>query len=236
LIEPGEKAMPSSFQVLIVSYDQGPMQALAEALRPEGFAVVVAPPEAPALEEALAASPDVVVLDLPSLGEGFDLRAFLSAHPARAETAFLALVSPEQLASLDPTLGLDDFALRSATAAEVTARVRQVLWRKARVDARHLLRQGDLVIDLASYRVFVGGRPVHLTYKEYELLRFLASNPGRVFSREELLNKVWGYEFYGGTRTVDVHVRRLRAKLETGHHTYIETVRNVGYRFRPAGE
>ncbi|HXG43096.1 MAG TPA: response regulator transcription factor [Dehalococcoidia bacterium] len=227
--------MASPFHVLILSRDLGPMQALAEALREEGFAVSAAAPDSPALEEALATPPDVVVLDLPGLGEGFDLRTFLSGHPGRGETAFLALVSSEQLASLDPTLGLDDFALRSATAAEVAARVRQALWRKARVDARHLLRQGDLVIDLASYRVFVGGRPVHLTYKEYELLRFLASNPGRVFSREELLNKVWGYEFYGGTRTVDVHVRRLRAKLETGHHTYIETVRNVGYRFRPPG-
>jgi DNA-binding response OmpR family regulator len=228
--------MASPFQVLLLSRDQGPMQALAEALRQEGFAVSAAAPDAPALEEALATPPDVVVLDLPGLGEGFDLRSFLLGRGTRPETAFLALVSPEQLASLDPTSGLDDFALRSATAAEVAARIRQALWRKARVDARHLLRQGDLVIDLASYRVFVGGRPVHLTYKEYELLRFLAANPGRVFSREELLNKVWGYEFYGGTRTVDVHVRRLRAKLETGHHTYIETVRNVGYRFRPPSE
>ncbi|GBD12549.1 Sensory transduction protein regX3 [bacterium HR24] len=228
--------MASPFQVLIVSRDQGPMQALAEALRPEGFVAAVVPPEGQGLEEALAASPDVVVLDLPSLGEGFDLASFLAARASRTETAFLALLSPDQLTALDPTIGLDDFALRTATAAEITARIRQALWRKARVDARHLLRQGDLVIDLASYRVFVGGRPVHLTYKEYELLRFLAANPGRVFSREELLNKVWGYEFYGGTRTVDVHVRRLRAKLETGHRTYIETVRNVGYRFRPAAE
>jgi DNA-binding response OmpR family regulator len=228
--------MASPFQVLVVSRDQGPMQALAEALRQEGFACSVVGPESPALEEALAAPPDVLLLDLPGLGEGFDLRAFLAGQAARSETAFLALVSPEQLAALDPTAGLDDFVLRTATAAEVAARIRQALWRKARVDARHLLRRGDLVIDLASYRVFVGGRPVHLTYKEYELLRFLAANPGRVFSREELLNKVWGYEFYGGTRTVDVHVRRLRAKLETGHQVYIETVRNVGYRFRPGSE
>ena len=95
-----------------------------------------------------------------------------------------------------------------------------------------MLRRGALVIDLASYKVFLDGSPVELTYKEYELLRFLASHPDRVFRREALLDKVWGYDFYGGARTVDVHIRRLRSKLEHGGHTFIETVRSVGYRFR----
>ena len=80
-------------------------------------------------------------------------------------------------------------------------------------------------------KAFVGGRPMELTYKEYELLRFLATNRDKVFTREALLNRVWGYDFYGGARTVDVHIRRLRSKIEDGHHTFIETVRNVGYRF-----
>jgi two-component system alkaline phosphatase synthesis response regulator PhoP len=95
-----------------------------------------------------------------------------------------------------------------------------------------VLRCGDLTIDLANYMVFVAGRQVNLTYKEYELLRFLAANADTVFTRETLLNKVWGYDFYGGARTVDVHVRRLRSKIEDRHHSFIETVRNVGYRFR----
>jgi len=96
------------------------------------------------------------------------------------------------------------------------------------------VKYGDLVMDLANYTVHISGRPVELTYKEYELLRFLATNRGRVFTRETLLSKVWGYDFYGGARTVDVHVRRLRAKIEDRHTPFIETVRNVGYRFRTA--
>ena len=89
-------------------------------------------------------------------------------------------------------------------------------------------------MDLTSYRVFVSGRPVDLTFKEYELLRVLASHPDQVFTRETLLNRVWGYEFFGGARTVDVHIRRLRSKMEDADHTFIETVRNVGYRFKPS--
>ena len=102
------------------------------------------------------------------------------------------------------------------------------------MDARNVLRCGDLEMDLANYTVQVGDRPVELTYKEYELLRVLATNPGRVLNRETLLNKVWGYDFYGGARTVDVHIRRLRFKIEDRHHSFIETVRNVGYRFHAA--
>ena len=112
------------------------------------------------------------------------------------------------------------------------ARVRRAIWRRAGAEGSHLLRRGDLTIDQANYKVFVGGRPVQLTFKEYELLRFLAQNHDRVCTRETLLNRVWGYDFYGGCRTVDVHIRRLRSKIEDSSHTFIETVRNVGYRFR----
>ena len=91
-------------------------------------------------------------------------------------------------------------------------------------------RLGPLALDTETYRVTASGRPLDLTYKEFELLRFLASNPGRVYTRPALLREVWGYDFYGGTRTVDVHVRRLRAKLGPEHEHLIETVRGVGYR------
>jgi DNA-binding response OmpR family regulator len=99
------------------------------------------------------------------------------------------------------------------------------------VDTANVLRKDDLVLDLANYKVFVAEQPVSLTFKEFELLRFLMTNRGKVFTREALLNRVWGYEYFGGARTVDVHIRRLRAKIETGTTVYIETVRNVGYRF-----
>ena len=93
---------------------------------------------------------------------------------------------------------------------------------------------GDLVLNLETYQAAISGRPIDLTYMEYELLKFLASHPGKVFTRETLLSRVWGYEYYGGARTVDVHVRRLRAKLGSEHEQLIGTIRNVGYRFVPA--
>src|SRR5207302_654736 len=116
---------------------------------------------------------------------------------------------------------------------ELVARVRVALRRRTNVDAQNALRCGDLVIDLANYKVTVAGTSVELTYKEYELLRFLMGNPAKVFTREQLLNRVWGYDYYGGARTVDVHIRRLRSKIEVrpGDH-FIDTVRNVGYRFK----
>ena len=99
--------------------------------------------------------------------------------------------------------------------------------------SKEIIRCGDLVIDLAKCEVSIGDKIVILTFKEYQLLQFLSSNQGKVFTREALLNKVWGYEYYGGDRTVDVHIRRLRSKIEDSSHTFIETVRNIGYKFSP---
>ena len=95
------------------------------------------------------------------------------------------------------------------------------------------LEVGDLTIDEDTYTARLRGRPLELTYKEFELLKFLAQHPGRVFTREQLVTEVWGYDFFGGTRTVDVHVRRLRAKLGAEHEALIGTVRNVGYKMVP---
>ena len=93
------------------------------------------------------------------------------------------------------------------------------------------MKVGDLQIDLERYEVSLEGKKVLLTYKEYQMLVLLASNPGKVYSRENLLSQVWGYDYFGGTRTVDVHVRRLRSKIENANHSFIETIWNVGYRF-----
>jgi two-component system alkaline phosphatase synthesis response regulator PhoP len=99
-------------------------------------------------------------------------------------------------------------------------------------DSANVVHQGEIRIDIERYEVTVSGRKVDLTFKEYELLRVLASNPGHVYSREALLQTVWAYDYYGGTRTVDVHIRRLRSKINDVEHRFIETVWNVGYRFR----
>ncbi|WP_434993407.1 winged helix-turn-helix transcriptional regulator [Arthrobacter sp. Ld5] len=127
----------------------------------------------------------------------------------------------------------DDVVLDSAGPAEVEARLRLVIARSAAAgqEASTEIHASGVVIDEASYTARVGGEPLNLTYKEFELLKYLAQHPGRVFTRDQLLHEVWGYDYYGGTRTVDVHVRRLRAKLGADHEQLIGTVRNVGYRF-----
>ena len=132
--------------------------------------------------------------------------------------------------------GFDDLLLSDASPAEVEARLRLAI---ARLTARredddpdsHVIRSGEISVDDVTYTAKLGGRPLDLTFKEFELLKYLAQHPGRVFSREQLLQEVWGYDYFGGTRTVDVHVRRLRAKLGPEHEQLIGTVRNVGYRF-----
>ncbi|MFD1212809.1 winged-helix domain-containing protein [Arthrobacter sp. GCM10027362] len=127
----------------------------------------------------------------------------------------------------------DDVVLDTAGPAEVEARLRLIIAHanNAEQEAGTEIHASGVVIDEASYTARVGGEPLNLTYKEFELLKYLAQHPGRVFTRDQLLHEVWGYDYYGGTRTVDVHVRRLRAKLGPDHEGLIGTVRNVGYRF-----
>ena len=139
------------------------------------------------------------------------------------------------LAALSAEWGVDDVLLDSAGPAEVDARLRLAVGRLAAVAGAQgdpgVVRAGELTIDEGTYTCRLRGRPLDLTFKEFELLKHLAQHPGRVFTRAQLLQEVWGYDYYGGTRTVDVHVRRLRAKLGAEHEQLIGTVRHVGYKF-----
>lgn len=146
----------------------------------------------------------------------------------------LLITTEGGLAAVSAEWGIDDVILEAAGPAEIEARLRLAIGRsevaeEAAADTE--LRVGDLTIDEAAYSARVRGKSLDLTFKEFELLRFLAGQPGRVFTRAQLLAEVWGYDYFGGTRTVDVHVRRLRAKLGAEHEALIGTVRNVGYRF-----
>lgn len=182
--------------------------------------------------DGLPARPDVIIFDLTTGFPEEVILPFLKEARLEGEVAVLAALSLEQLSDLDVSLSIDDFFVWPGRPIEVQARVRHALWRRAKLDPAHIIRAGDLLIDTANYKVYLAGHPVDLTYKEYELLRFLATNREKVFTREALLNRVWGYDYFGGARTVDVHIRRLRSKIEDRTHTFIETVRNVGYRFR----
>ncbi len=124
-----------------------------------------------------------------------------------------------------------ELIVRPFTVAELRARIARARAATHGVEAGDLVRAGTLEVNLATYQVTIAGRPIDFTHMEYELLKFLITHPGRVFSREALLSAVWGYDYYGGARTVDVHVRRVRAKLGQEHAVRIRTVRSVGYRF-----
>lgn len=160
-----------------------------------------------------------------------DLEA-CAAICSRLDLPAIALVPPGRLSSLDPHLDIADFVLAPPRADELVARARRALGSSGAADDPDTIRAGDLVINTATFEVSVDGRRVSLRFKEYELLLLMAANPGRVYSREVLLNQIWGYEYLGGTRTVDVHIRRLRSKIEDAGHRFIETVWQVGYRFR----
>jgi DNA-binding response OmpR family regulator len=146
-----------------------------------------------------------------------------------ADVPILLSVRPEDLDGEVPLT--EELLISPFTPAELEARIVRARRQVGGGEEARLVRVGSLEVDLATYQVTVGGEPVDFAYKEYELLRFLVTHPGRVFSREALLNRVWGYDYYGGARTVDVHVRRLRAKLGSEHAGRIKTVRGVGYRF-----
>jgi DNA-binding response OmpR family regulator len=177
-------------------------------------------------------TPDAVLVDARS--ELAEARATCRVLRATGlGVPLLAVVVEAGLVAVSADWGVDDVLLSSAGPAEVEARLRLAAGRHAHATAGtgRTVRAGELTIDPDTYAARIRNRPLDLTFKEFELLRFLAQHPGRVFSREQLLREVWGYDYFGGTRTVDVHVRRLRAKLGSEHDSMIGTVRQVGYKF-----
>lgn len=177
-------------------------------------------------------SPDVVIMD--ARAELAEVRATCRMlHATGLGVPMIAVVTESGLVALNADWGVDDIILTTAGPAETEARLRLALGRlnnSASVGSG-MIRAGDLTIDPDTYAAKLKGRPLDLTYKEFELLKFLAQHPGRVFTRDQLLREVWGYDYFGGTRTVDVHVRRLRAKLGSEYESMIGTVRQVGYKF-----
>ena len=175
---------------------------------------------------------DVLIVDL----ERCQTESAKLCHALKRERLFkelpLVLLVPEdQLGRIDFAWGIEDYLTLPVSPARLAERLHFLMWKLDHVQVKNGFSHGGLVIDFERYEVHVKGEPVDLTYKEFELLKFLATHTGKPFTREVLLDKVWGYDYYGGTRTVDVHIRRLRAKLESARVTYIETVRNVGYKF-----
>lgn len=182
-------------------------------------------------------APDLVLVDAAT--DPVTGRATLRALAAMAlGPPVVAVLDEAVLAVVDEQWPMDELVLTASSAGELAARLRLALARRALPaadappgEAGRTLRVADVVVDEESWSVRVGGRALDLTYKEFELLRCLAQHPGRVLTRDTLLQEVWGSGYYGGTRTVDVHIRRLRAKLGPEHEALIGTIRGVGYRF-----
>ena len=222
-------------RILIISENKKESEELQKELTGENFECDFSgmSPKS-VLEHAVKKLPDLILFNFKSLP---DPKGAL-AHPVLKEEKefrdipILILFPKGYEAQIDFGAGVDDFMTKPYVFSELLARLRLILWKHRRISGKDVIRHGHLVINLEKYEVSLNGTSLTLTFKEYELLKFLATHPGKVFTRDVILNKVWGYDYYGGTRTVDVHIRRLRSKLEESSQTYLETVRGVGYKFK----
>jgi len=217
--------------VLVIESD--PKGRLAGALRAEGYSVSAQPPGFPT-ESVLAADPDLCVVDCT---KGFTLRQWETSIFDEVDServVFFLLVASDDISAVARHPFRGDFLVLSGAEfprAEVVARVRRLIRKYQSHKDGSAIQIDGLVIDKEGFEVRVDEKIVELTYQEFLLLTFLAAKPGRVFSRQQLLNQVWGYDYFGGTRTVDIHIRRIRAKLGPRYERNIQTVRQVGYKF-----
>ncbi len=213
-------------KILILSKTNGASSRLASGLSLYNFSCHTVNNANDALQQVNVRLPDLVVVEVSDTQENEVFYRYLRDEK---RLPVLAITSIETAINLDGTV--DDFVLSPFNIIEIVTRINRLLKKREKNSGPETIIAGNLIIDTIKYEVYVNGSPVSLTFREYELLKFLAMNPGRVFTRDALLNGVWGEDFFGGDRTVDVHIRRLRSKLENETNNYIETVRNIGYRF-----
>ena len=216
-------------RVLIIADESKEVIKLRSELTGRGFDCLFVPYDTQAIEQLVAQPSDVVLLNMDETL--FDSDAQAEKIKQIKQTPIIALVSREKLNGLDSSINIDDFVVKPWRTTEIIARIKRIMRQKESIESEDITKCGDLVIDSSKYEVLLSGKTIMLTFKEYQLLKFLADNKGKVFTREALLNKVWGWDYYGGDRTVDVHIRRLRSKIEDINHSFIETIRNIGYRF-----
>ena len=217
------------YNLFFLTNQNGIPSALAKVINSAGMSCQIGR-ELDQIDDKDSTPLDAVLLDLSSM-EQIDARHIVEKCRDRKLPVVLA-VPRDIILDYDPSIGPDEVVVSPVSEAELTARVKLAMYRVNGPAGPKLLRVGDLSIDLERYEVNVSGRRVALTYKEFQLLVLLASNPGRVYTREALLSQIWGYDYLGGTRTVDVHIRRLRSKVESPGHAFVETIWNVGYRFK----
>jgi DNA-binding response OmpR family regulator len=218
--------------LLIIAQESKELTGLSSGLIQNGFVCSIIPHGNGLVKEITAHRPNLVIVEMDGHSANAEIQESMQSMKHESPLPIIALVARETLNSIDGRLDADDFLTSPYDAKELALRAKRLLHHTKIMDSGELIKCDGLVIDIAKCEVTIEGKVVELTFKEYQLLKFLAINKGRVYSREELLNKVWGYDYYGGDRTVDVHVRRLRGKIEDSKHNFIETVRNIGYRFK----
>jgi DNA-binding response OmpR family regulator len=221
-------------RAFIIAEDCGEIRELHSGLARMGFACSIANDSSNFSGELIDQACDVLFVDMDGSSTSVQAESMLEQLRElrrKRRMSVIALVSTEGMGYIGSNLEIDDFVVKPWNLDEVAERAKRVIKQIKNVQNRDLIKCGDLVIDIARCEVSINGRLLTLTFKEYELLKFLAENKGRVFTRDALLNEVWGYDYYGGDRTVDVHIRRLRSKLNDPGNTYIQTARNIGYRF-----
>ncbi|HEX9976281.1 MAG TPA: response regulator transcription factor [Dehalococcoidales bacterium] len=220
-------------RLLIIAQESRPLEELCAGLAQNGFTCSITSSSQGTMEQVARQSPDIVLVEMNGQWPASEIWELPQRIKRERQLPVIALVTREMLANSNGHLDMaDDFIIRPCDPGELGLRVKRVLHRTRETGSSGLITCGDLLINPAKCEVTLTGRVIMLTFMEYELLKFLANNKGRVFTREVLLDRVWGYDYYGGDRTVDVHIRRLRSKIEDSSHTFIETVRNIGYRFR----
>jgi len=218
--------------LLIIANETDQARNLSSEITRRGYTCSVTLKDENTLERVMKQAPNLVLIDVDGLSVGSGFRDLCQRIRQERHIPVIVLIPREILDSLSLSTDIDDFVVKPWEATEVTARIKRILARKESIDSEDIIECGDLLVDLAKCQISLGDKLIMLTFREYQLLKFLASNQGKVFTRETLLDKVWGWDYYGGDRTVDVHIRRLRSKIEDRNHSFIETVRNIGYRFK----
>jgi len=218
--------------ILILSRDEEYRNTLISLLKDAGYTVYPSDTIKDTVDQFYSKKLDLIIVDVESWKEaGVKTYKDLRHELATKDFASIIIIPVALMENVEFSLAFDDFIIKDGNPKEVPLRIKQLLWRKSRLDTENIIKINDLILDLNSYEVAVKGKRIYLTYKEYELLKFLVLNRGRVFTRDVLLDKVWGYDNYAGTRTVDIHIQRLRTKLGGGSSSFVQTVRNVGYCF-----
>ena len=218
-------------RLVIIAEKSKSITELSAALTRKDYNCSILPYKKSLIDEIVRKPPDLMLLEINKCIANPGIQKLIQDIKQDRLLPIITLITMEIITPTDWYLDIDDFLVSPYTTSELELRMQRVLHENNTMNITGLSKYKDLVIDPAKCEVTVKGRVVKLTFKEYELLKFLALGKGHVYTREILLNKVWGYNYYGGDRTVDVHVRRLRSKLENSNHTFIETVRNIGYRF-----